>query len=539
MFTGLIYSAIQGNKATGGGSSDDTNADNQQVIGVLGESHMLGVSSPGTTLPNAISGAVFQWNSGASQIQMVVGSHMLGETNGAPWIPYGNAVFTSTGKKTIIVNAAVGNSTAWPDPGQPTNTWYTSGTLYSTFVSRITAAMAAAGVTKPKAIYIGLGTNDCQASSALTDVATGMQSLITRLLADFPGVDIVWAPTGYLNNTAIITDPNNISGVRQLTIRKILDQLVKNNTRVFKGPTMASLSQNGYNQTNNVHLNDDGNINWGGQWARWYINSSLTKEARYIACCQFVDMSPANLAVMEAIIAGIGLNDWYLLDLIHWFKSSDRRNFFADLRGQTSIVDRGAQNSNPFGFTANQFITFDGLASNGKIASFNYKIKYGTNDISYASQDNFFQGVKLVANRSTGVAAALFGGGSASGASIGSRSVRQRSTASGGGVLWRAATQTDTTFAAEGDLDPNTFYGLIRTASGVSGFIKNITIDQTSAVASTGPGLDGGGIGARTSLDAPLEYMNCDVEYAVAGDPSVNWQNVITRLNTGAAAWTS
>jgi hypothetical protein len=516
--------------SSGGG---EITPDNQHMIVIFGESLAAGNSSPGTTLPNATTGAVFQYNNTSGLIEEVSGSHILGEVNGAPWISYANYVYAQTLLKTIIVNCAQGGSTAWPVASDPTNTWYTSATLYTTMVARAKAAMALKNLTKVK-IYIELGVNDCQTSATTTaNIVTGYQSLYDRLTVDFPGCDIVWAPVGYVDNTAFFTDPGNIGSAKQRVCRKTLKEFQRDYSNFFLGPTCANLCQNGYNQAANVHLNDSGNIIWGQGFGKWYVNSTLTKRARFIVSSLLGEITARQKGLIETLISSIA--DWDNWDIILPCFTSDQRDIFTDYAGIVAPVDRGLQSGSAIGWTKDKFISGDGV--NKEIDS-GYKstITGAAVATAYSTQDNALFAVKLVTNRSTNVLFSLFGGGTASGSSIGTIFFRQK--ASGGGIEWRINTQTTNTYATEGDLKNDRIYGLKRTAAGASALIINLTEPQTVSTASTGSSDDSVDVCDRSVSGTPqAEYGNVDIGWVLAGPGTQNYASAFTAMETFRLAW--
>jgi hypothetical protein len=515
----------------GSGSSGDTTPDGKQAFLIIGESHAAGNSDPGTGLPDAITNQVFQVNAAGTVVSAIVGKRINGDTGGSPWVQFANDYYTSTGKNVVLVPTAIGGSTAFTDPTQPTNTWYTTSNLYSNAVTKGNATLTTLGLTKFKAIFIILGTNDSQSSATLADVATGMDSLISRLVADYPNTDIVWAPTGWISGNGLTYVPENISTVRTRFIRKKNQELARDNANVFIGPILASYAQNSLNRAANVHYSDAGNIEIGRMFNRWMQNSSYGKEARSIICSHYDELSTGRKTAINQLVIDYGTTEWYRADGIQNFCTTIRSNVFIDFKGQTGPTDRGSgTNLLPFVFTANSHIGGDGV---GVSVSSNLLPSTGASVYAYSSLDSMTFLVKLKENRSDNLLTCLFGGGT----SVGSINIRQLAAAAG--PSWRANCITSNTFAAEGDLDDNTVYGVRRTSAASQDLLKGSTVISNLTTASTAVSPETIYLLSRISAGALVatEYMNADIEWCVLTTGTADVSRIINAMTTFQTSW--
>jgi len=145
-----------------------------------------GFTGPG---PTPTPGTVRQWD-GAGFID-------VGSTDvltcpagmGTPLPNFGILLNASSGKVVNLNPRGVGGSAFSPATGF-TN-WSSAGTLYAPMVLDTNAMLSAAGVASLDAICINLGINDITGNGVLATIQTNIDSLFSRLIADFGDVPIL------------------------------------------------------------------------------------------------------------------------------------------------------------------------------------------------------------------------------------------------------------------------------------------------------------------------------------------------------------
>lgn len=509
-------------------NSNNTTSDGKQVIHIVGDSLFAGNTDSGTAIPDAIPGAVFQCDSTGNTITEVVGKHIFGESTGSPWIQYANQRYLTSGLKTIICNTAVGGSTVYPSSsasGGTANTWYPGGARYTAGSSKLANCLSAAGVSKQRVTFISCGINDEQSPTALSDVQLGVESLRSRLLADYPGVKIVWCNFGWLAINSLITRASNITTARARFIRKITMEQARDYENLCMGPYWGSLAQNSLMRTGDIHFNDAGNVQVGSMLNRWMMNSSYTKEARAIIASHYDDLSTQRKNAIQQFINDYGLTDYYRTDTIIRYVTTDVRNIYLDwsLKG-------GCTNAGGFTLNANQSISLNGSSNCINTGSFPGSSVNG----SYATQDNAFFAQKIVTARDPNINTFAFGGAlnTASYCSL-------RQLAGGAGLQWRInETSNVHNYTGVANFANNTVYGVIRDGATSSGLIINDQIVHTSTSPSVSsiPSQVFTGVLA-TNESASTEWMDGDFGWVVQGPANMNWQNAIRRLNELDVNW--
>lgn len=509
-------------------NSNNTNGDNQQIICIIGDSIFAGNSDVGTGLPDAIAGAVYECDAAGSTITAVTGKHIRGESTGSPWIQFANERFTTTGIKTILVNTAVGGATVYPSAetsGGTLNTWYPGGTNYNQAISRIDNALAAAGISEPRVLFVHCGINDEEVSTTLENVQLGVESLVDRLLAEYPGVEIVWSNFGWVPTNSLITRASNITTARARFIRKITIEQARDNTMVCMGPYLGSYAQNSYNQVSDVHLNDNGNIQLGNMLEKWLRNTLYSKEARAIISSHYDELSVPRKQAIENFITGYGLTDYYKTDGILRYVTTDKKNLWFDWGFKS-----GATNTtNDITFIANGGVSLNGTnqaISTGLV---------GQSSVGgmYATQDNAIFLQKIIDARDPGINTYGFGGALNTAGYVG---VRQLST---GGFTWRINEGSAIhNYTGVSNFADNTVYGVIRTGSTTSGLIIGSTIVQTDNTASNSNAAAQIATGVlNTDETGFVDYMDGTFGWVIQGPADLNWTNIITVMNALDAAW--
>lgn len=447
---------IFGNLMAGmGGGSTDTTADGKQVFVIIGDSKTGTSPSAG---PSPSAGTVYEWDAGA--VVDVGADDLTGTTIGSPWPRCGiNYNAGSGGKKPVFVYCGSSGST-YSTHGTG-NSWNVAGNLYAPMKVKVNAALAALGLTKPKAIFIILGINDSAGAVALATVQSDIQSLYTRLTADFGGCDIV---------ASIPSRGTTANAQRLISIRSYItdESFVRSNVHTITGETAFREITGLY--TDNLHYNATGNDWMGIFYSHWLLNSTMSKFGRSFVSSMFTDIIPARKALLDTCVSAEFANgnlqkyEWF-----YWFKNTTANDVWIDFAGNYS-VDMLA-----FAFTANSHITSSGTAriNPGFVAGLNF---------ARVTQNDIFIGAKIKTRVSSGSAnATIFG---VSDAATDTVMIAQTSTPS---LVYAVNDQTLTAVTSpDASLQNDTFYAALRADANNKSLIKNGSIINTAAVASTG-----------------------------------------------------
>lgn len=371
---------------TGGGS---TNPSGQRLFGVVGDSNADG---RGGTIPTVASDTLFLWNgSGFTEITTQSVANAGGGTYGSIWQQFATDYKSGTGRKTLLVNGGTGGSEVYPN-GDNTN-WYTSGDLYAPWKTSMLAALASAGLSKPTAIFVNLGINDIRSGTSIANITTGIQSLVSRLLADFPGVPILVIQVGR----------SETGGQSELfyDVRRAWRDAAEDNADVHICGNAANFIgvSGGYN-VDNLHYSQATNDTLGTQLAQWFLNQSYTKWTRSILSCQFTNLSATRKGLIQTWVESqIAAGNYFdRLESFTPFATPDFRNCNIDFTFLGYNVDVGAA------IVTNQALTLTNANNTfalGFTPSF-YNSNAGTSDV--------ITGFKMVTNTSgSGTARVLFG----------------------------------------------------------------------------------------------------------------------------------
>lgn len=439
-------------------ASGDTSPDGHQVFGIIGDSNADG---RGATIPTVSSGIFYDWN-GSSYDEITTQSVSNDDnTKGSIWQQFATDYNTATSYKVNILNGASGGAKFYPD-GIDNNNWYTSGTLYSAFTTEMAQALAARGLTKPKAIFINLGINDVRVGTSQANIETGVTSLMSRLTTDFPGVPIIMLQIGRTESDA--------HTVALYDVRAYLVTTSRNNTDVYllDGPTAAIAISGGYNG-DNLHYSQTTNNAIGSCINRWFQNSSYAKWPRSIIASMFDDLSTTRKDLISAFVsAQITSGNFWLLEHLSVYKTTTQNNIHVDWSFLGYMF-----NNTTISFTANSHIASNGT-SNHYAVTFNAAV----ND-SRASQDDFVHAVKVKTNNTAQGTLCC-----ALGASDGSDiiAVLQNTTPA---LTYRANDATINTTTAELKFGNDALYGLARNGT-TKYLIKDAGTLASTTQASTG-----------------------------------------------------
>lgn len=494
-------------------SYSDTDADGKQVFFTIGDSNCDG---RGTTLgPTTSAGTTYLWNSTDLTEITTADISNGGAGNGTMWKQFALNYNARTGFKPVFVQEGSGGSNFYPDGDL--NNWYSSGgNLYEPAKNEAKACLAYLGLTRLKGIIINLGINDLRAGTTLSNVQLGINSLVARLKADFPGVPIMFFQMGRSETVAF--------DASSYAIRGYLIDAAKNNINVWllNGPNTGVGLTGSYNG-DLLHYSQQLNNQLGAMVDRFFANKdTYSKWATSIISSMFDDLSSTRKTAIQTFIdAEIANGNYWKMEYFGYFKTTVQENCFIDWSFNGYLF-----NNTSITFSANSY-----LSSNGTSNHYAYTFMSGVSNRN-ASQTDFINGVFVLDNlTASGTSATLFGGGNATSL----LSVGQNTTPA---QTWRANDATISTYTTEGSFVDGNFYGTGRN-SGTKYLYKNSTQVTSASVASTGtnntvlPLLgafnNNGSISSRIS--AQYQYFVC------APLTTFDLSSFLTNANALVAAW--
>lgn len=492
----------------GAAATEDTTADGRQLIISMGDSKTSTSPAAG---PTPTAGTVKQW---ASSAISDVGATDLADvvSVGSPLPRMGINYNAASGKIPVFSLSGTGGARFSIHPTDLS--WRSDGDLYAPMKAKADAALAALGLTKPKAIFITCGINDASGSEVLATIQTDIQSLLDRLTTDFSGCDIVMSIPG--RNTAARNT------LRMVAVRTyILDECLAR-TNVYPLMFESCYDENALN-SDNLHWGTSGN-DWAGIFfAQWMANSAYSKFARGFISSMFTNLSTPHKVLLDTCIAAeVANGNFAKYEFMYWFKNGDIKDMWIDATGHYT-----GNNTSLTQVADSHIAAADGTRrlNPGWIAG---------SIFSKTGQDSVFVGAKLRTRISAANAVAtLFG---ASDAGTDTIIVAQTATPS---IVFAANDQTLTASTSpDASLTADTFYGVLRFDANDKHLVKNAAIVQTAAVASTGEP-------TAANLDVYLSVKNeanvivnalaGTYEYFVAASGDIdyaaffnNWDNVAT-----------
>lgn len=497
----------------------DTGLNGEQLFINIGDSNSDG---RGTTLgPNTSAGTFYNWN-GSSFTEITTTDVSNGGANGTYLKQFAVNYNARTGFKIYLVQKGSGGSNFYPDGDA--NNWYTTGDRYVDMRTEARKAMTALGVTKPKAIFVTLGINDNRAGTTLNLIQTGVNSLVSRLNADFPNTTIIFNQVGR-SEVGSPSGEESFAG-RLYAIRGYLIDAARNNTNVYllSGPTTAIGFGTGMYNVDLLHYNQTLNNYIGAQLDRLLLNKdSYSKWAACVQSSMFDDLSTIrDQAIATFVDAEIANGNFWKYEHFTYYKTTVQENCFVDWTFRGYIF-----NNTSITFTANSH-----LSSNGTSNHYAYTYLSGINTASGASSTDFINGVFVLDNiTASGTSATLFGGGTA--ATL--ISVGQNTTPA---ETWRSNDLTISTYATEGSFVDGNFYGTGRNA-GTKYLYKNSTQASSASVATTGanstvlPVL-----GAFNNNGTVSSRISAQFQYNIAAPlTTFNLSSFISNANTLIASW--
>lgn len=443
------------------------------IFGVVGDSNADGRS---TTVTTITTGRLYNWVSGSfSAITTQSTANDVSTPWGSIWRNFGVEYYNQTGRPVYLINGASGGSNFYPDGD--TNNWYTSGTLYGAFTSKMTAALANRGQSRPQGIFVNLGINDARSITSATEsyanFQTGVTSLFTRLTTDYPGVPIYVIVPGRAETPTYSYNDSNFYGVRQ-TVRAaavtFADVIVVCNALTWVSATTMGAG-NTY-MADGLHYDQGMNDQIGAICAR-HVNSSIAnKWARGVVNARFSDYSGSFATTLATRITNLVTSgDYFKMEptVLTVSPSQDERDCLIDITFLSNNVLFGAPTVN-----SDHCLEFNGSS---QYMSAIYIVQWFNQ--SGAGQDNYIAGARLVSRTtSSGVSASLLG------RAVGTIQTRVIQTIVPS-VAWYPSRNTAETWSGGDTSLQNAFYAVARN-SGTGYLYKDSTQVDSAVSASAG-----------------------------------------------------
>lgn len=518
--TGMRASPGPGNISQPGpdpGGNGDTTPDGEQLIGILGDSIANGHATDG--IPVVAADTLFNWT-GSVFTEITTQPVSNGGSWGSAWQYFATKHKANSTYKTLLVNHGFNSTGLLPDTAGQVDTWDTSGTLYTNFVTEIGQALAAKSLTRPVAIFIVIGSNDIvDPAHSITDIQAGFDSLISRLQINFPGVPLLLVNIG--------REPANQVSQRLYDLRtyylKRADEIADLHI-FFHGIALESAAGL---EGDNSHYNNAGNQWMGESGANWLEFTSYPKWRRSVQAAISGDMNANRRNLIDIIITGLlARGDFHKLETLSLYKNDSVSNFYLDL----SLL--GFSFSTGSTITLNQHLATSGspnVHTNGWRPDYAAAV---TGSTPRTGLNNMFMGVKLkVRNTPNGTACTLFGGIQTGSIQLGMNSANT--------VFYRTNNATSNTVVGEVGLNNDTFYGCYRDGANSAGMYKNNSVIDTNADASTAVPTISQRVGAVVSSGVNSSYLDGEYEYCVAGGSSIgaNWPALYADLENCVDHW--
>ena len=340
-----------------------TNSSNQQGVLLLGDS-TFGFATDNVPGPTPASGTVYEFN-GTSIVEVgatdLLNSGNAGSSKGSPWTTFGVNRYNNTGYKTVFCDShAFDSNLLWATDA--VNKWlydstsFLKGQNYTAMKTKADGTLAALGLDRFKAIFVGLGVNDIGDNLfTATQLTSAYQSLITYLQVDFP------------NSPIYLVIPSNIStadsqvalqgDVRWGQINTIPPLFTDVNVCYYSQIAISLGRQTG------PHWDSIMNAYEGAAIERYVRDTEIDNDVRLTTNIFPVAISAAHKAAWKTFIEASKSNEsWSGLNALQVFVATDAVNEPIDLIG---ITQPYPTNSN-YTFVANSMITFNGTANNNK-----------------------------------------------------------------------------------------------------------------------------------------------------------------------------
>jgi hypothetical protein len=437
--------------------STDTTPDGEQLFFGLGDSNMDG---RGVSVPTISSGMLYHWN-GSSFDEITNQAITNDGTTGSVYQYFAEDYFATTGYKVLVVNSGKGGSTYYADGGDHWDGTPGAGDLWTPALAECRAALAAKGLTQPKAIFLNCGINDYNnGATTEANITTAMNALLDNITAEFPTVPILMLIPGRTNTVAI---DQKLYNLRKLSLARA--EIYPN---LYPVGSAAAFIDAGYLNTggDDIHYANAGLDAWGGMLNRWFINSAYSKWSRYVISGHFDELSSLRKGLIDTVVSGLyNRGDWFELEHLSNFRTTVIQNIGFDWTGLGYGFRTGAT------FGANSAIT-----TNGTNQLFSITFFSNWNNRA-ASQNDFLVGVKIkTRTTAAGVTAIAFGG------TNGTSAINFGQTTTN--TTWRANDNT-TTNGGEASVTADNLYTIGRNGT-TKQLYKGTTLQASATQASTG-----------------------------------------------------
>lgn len=479
------------------------------LVGILGESNAGDTTASTTYGPNTPTGVALKWNGSSwTDVATTDFNNQVG-VYGTSWKQFSLTHYTTKSRGTQLVNGAAGGSEFYPNGDN--NNWYTSGTCYDAFKTKMTAALANTGKSNPDVLILWLGTNDITAATSLADITTGAQSLISRLQADYPGVRILIQSTAVDGATTGMT-------TRKFGMKKIFRDLEDSITEVELFANADSYSQRGY--SNAIHFTQDGYNAAGDQAARCF-DSPFAKQTR-VALSQYDSYigSTKESAWDTFITWCIANNCWKTtsLDSLAIYVSDTHKNLWNDFTNMQTPL-----NSNV------DFNVKESIGIAGGSAKYIVDNLVQTFGLRNTTTTDYYEGCKVHTNSVAGGTAAELAADSTSGTR---RRIMQSTTPS---IIVNTNTSTNMVHTASFTAIPNNaFLGWGRTGT-TEEFLRDGAVVQTRTSTIGTPSANGLRYGGMTAGSTWTGKIQCTYRLKHTGVDIAAFQTHLATLLTALA----
>lgn len=299
------------------------NGSGQEVWGLAGDSIALGLGE--VVGPTPTSGTVYEFN--GTIIVEVSNDDLIQAFVGSPWPKYAIDYNTGNSRKPVFSHTAATGSEFYPN-GDNSN-WYTSGTLYATFKTKLDNALISAAVTKPKGIIVILGINDAKGAQSLANISIAIASLISRLNSDYNTPNIYFCLPG--------RDDSNFSTTRHQHIKRDLIQASKSAENIHVPISLLPLYAWSDYSGDDIHPDQGGNNKIGELVARYILNTTqISKVARGIIASFNDDISSTKKAAIETFINSFPFDFRDTFDSLQIYVGDTDKNCLIDFAMRTA-----------------------------------------------------------------------------------------------------------------------------------------------------------------------------------------------------------
>lgn len=361
--------------------------DTDDLVLVVGESNAGDTNASNSYGPTTPAGVALKWNgSGVTDVASTDFNNTAG-THGTMWKQFCLTNYNKTGRNTIVINQAASGSEFYPNGDN--NNWYTSGTLYASMQTEVTNALAFTGKANLDLIVVWLGTNDILSANTTTDIQTGITSLFTRLMSDYPGVRILVQSTAVDGLTLTMT-------ARKIFMKQAFRNLEDTYTDIELFANAGSYAQRGY--TDGIHFTQDGYNAAGDQAARCFV-SPYSKQTRVTLSQYDTELDSTKEAAWDTFITWcIANNCWKTttLDKLQIFVADTDKNMWNDFTNCQTPLRENAD-----------FHVKEGIGINGSTSKRIVDNLLSVGGLRNTTVTDFYDGIKVVVNSIPGGTAAV------------------------------------------------------------------------------------------------------------------------------------